>query len=91
MQQSIVKFIALSRRSCSTCFGHYYAHHQEHLQTAVAASGFRVNAEVDVFPAVVGFQHSHGNQRLQRQFEVASDDGHNSARNMLSSVYATKQ
>jgi hypothetical protein len=29
MQQSIVKFIALSYRHCSTCFGHYYAHHQE--------------------------------------------------------------
>ena len=29
MQQSIVKFIALSYRYCSTCFGHYTAHHQE--------------------------------------------------------------
>jgi len=29
MQQSIVKFIALSYRHCSTCFGHYYVHHQE--------------------------------------------------------------
>ena len=29
MQQSIVKFIALSYRHCSTCFGHYYAHHRE--------------------------------------------------------------
>jgi len=29
MQQSIVKFIALSYRHCSTCFGHHYAHHQE--------------------------------------------------------------
>jgi len=30
MQQSIVKFfIVLSYRHCSTCFGHYYAHHQE--------------------------------------------------------------
>jgi hypothetical protein len=54
MQQSIVKFIALSRRRCPTCFGHYYAHHQEPFQTAVAASGFRMNAEMDVFPAVVG-------------------------------------
>jgi hypothetical protein len=30
-------------------FGHFYAHHQEPSQTAVAASGFRMNAEVDVF------------------------------------------
>jgi len=29
MQQSIVKFIALSYRHCSTCFGHYNAHHQD--------------------------------------------------------------
>jgi hypothetical protein len=54
MQQSIVKFIALSRRCCITCFGHYYAHHQEPPQTAFAASGFRVNAEVDMLPGVVG-------------------------------------
>jgi hypothetical protein len=26
--------------------------------------------------------HSYGNQRLQRQFEMAPDDGHKSARNM---------
>jgi len=29
MQQSIAKFIALSYRHCSTCFGHHNAHHQE--------------------------------------------------------------
>jgi hypothetical protein len=29
MQQSIVKFIALSYRHSLTCFGHYHAHHQE--------------------------------------------------------------
>jgi hypothetical protein len=34
---------------------------------------------------------SYGNQRLQRQLEGAPDDGHNSARNMLSGVYVTKQ
>jgi hypothetical protein len=39
MQQSIVKFIAFSRRHCSTCFGHYYAHHQEPFETAVAFGG----------------------------------------------------
>jgi hypothetical protein len=54
MQQSVVKFITYSHRRCSTCFGHYCAHHQELFQTAVAASGFRINAEVGVFPAVVG-------------------------------------
>jgi hypothetical protein len=42
------------------------------LSNEVAASGFRMNAEVDVFPAVVGLLvlethlpwHSYGNQRL---------------------------
>jgi hypothetical protein len=34
-------------------FGHHYAHHQDHSQTADAVSGFRINAEVDVFPVVV--------------------------------------
>jgi hypothetical protein len=34
---------------------------------------------------------SYGNQRLQRQLDGAPDDGHNSTRNMLSGVYATKQ
>jgi hypothetical protein len=33
----------------------------------------------------------YGNQWLQRQLEGAPDDGYNSARNMLSGVYATKQ
>jgi len=54
-------------------------------QTAVAASGFRMNVEVEAFSAVVGLlvvlvtnrarlrtlqpPHSYGNQRLQRQFD----------------------
>jgi hypothetical protein len=35
--------------------------------------------------------HSHGSRRLRLQFETAPDDGHDSARNMLSDVYVTKQ
>jgi hypothetical protein len=42
-------------------------------QTAVAASGFRMNVEVEVFSAVVGLlvppHYSYGNHRLQRQFD----------------------
>jgi hypothetical protein len=52
-------------------------------QTAVAAFGLRMNAEVEVFSAVVGLlvftnrprlrtlqlAHSYRNQRLQRQFD----------------------
>jgi hypothetical protein len=96
-------FIALSHRYRSTCFGHYCAHDQEPPPTAFAAAGYRVIAGVNMFPAVVGLlvnrpqletrphRQSHGNQRLQRQLEGAPDHGHNSARNMLSGVYATKQ
>jgi len=51
MQQPIVKFIALSYRHCSTCFGHYYAHHQEPVKLPLQASGFRMNVEVEVFSA----------------------------------------
>jgi len=45
-------------------------------QTAVAASGFRMNVEVEVFSAVVGLlvtnkptTAEYENQRLQRQFD----------------------
>jgi hypothetical protein len=58
---------------------------------------------LDVFPAVVGLltnrprlethppRHLDGNRRLRLQFERAPDDEHDDARNMLSSVFATKQ
>ena len=54
MQQSIVKFIPLSYRHCSTCFGALQCPSSGARQTAVAASGFRMNVEVEVFSAVVG-------------------------------------
>jgi hypothetical protein len=64
-----------------------------------------VNAEVVVFPAKVDLLTNkpttaentarqgtaHGNRRLRLQFERAPDDGHDSARNMLTDVYVTKQ
>jgi hypothetical protein len=36
-------------------------------------------------------RHLDGNRRLRLQYEGAPDDGHSGFRNMLSSVYATKQ
>jgi len=51
MQESFVKFIALSYRHYSTCFGHYNAHHQEPVKLPLPASGFRMNVEVEVFSA----------------------------------------
>jgi hypothetical protein len=72
MHQSIVKFIALSHRCCSTCFRHYHTHHQEPFQTAVAASGFHMNEEVDVFPAMVSLlQTDHGWKHVQRLCDKA--------------------
>jgi hypothetical protein len=96
-----LKFIALSRIHRSTCFGHCCTHHQEPPPTAFAATSYRMIAGLNVLQAVVGLNRpqlearptwqSYGNQRLQRQLEGAPDNGHNSARNMLSGVYATKQ
>jgi hypothetical protein len=98
-------FIALSHRHHSTCFRHCCAYHQEPPPTAFAASGYRMIAGLDMFQAVVSLlvnqpqlethptrqSQSYGNQRLQRLLEGAPDDGHNSAQNMLSGFYATKQ
>jgi len=54
MQQSIVKFTALSYRHCSTCFGHHNVHHQEPVKLPSQPLVFRMNVAVEVFSAVVG-------------------------------------
>jgi len=63
--QPIVKFIALSYRYCSTCFGHYNPHHQEPvtlpLQPLVSVWMWRWKHSQP-------WSVSYGNQRLQRQF-----------------------
>jgi hypothetical protein len=76
-----LKFIALSRRHRSTCFGYYCAPHQEPPPTAFAAAGYSMIAGLDVLQAVVGLlvnqtqlearltRQSYGNQWLQRQLE----------------------
>ena len=72
MQQSTVKFIAMSYRHCSTCFGHYYAHHQQPvklpLQPLVSVWMFRLltnRPRLRTLPP----PHSHGNQRPQQLFD----------------------
>ena len=63
-------------------------------QTAVAASGYRMNVEVEVFSATA---ENTSTSTFIRKPEAATavlrtpDDGHNNARNMLSSVCTTKQ
>jgi hypothetical protein len=77
MQQSIVKFYYFVVQTMLNMFWTLLCPSSGARQTAVAASRFRLNVELDVFSAVVGLP--------------APDDGHNNARNMLSSVCTTKQ
>jgi len=77
--QSVLKFIALSYRHCSTCFGHYNAHHQEPvklpLQLLVSVWMWRWKCSqpwsVTNRPRLRTLPppHSYGNQRLQRQYD----------------------
>ena len=77
MQQSIVKFYCFVVQTLLNMFRALKCPSSGARQTAFAASGFRMNVDVDVFSAVVGL--------------LNPDDGHNNARNMLSSVCTTQQ
>ena len=54
MQQSIVKFYCLVVHTLLNIFRALLCPSSGARQTAVAASGFRMNVEVEVFSAVVG-------------------------------------
>jgi len=75
MQQSIVKFYCFVVQTLLNMFRTLLCPSSGARQTAIAASGFRMNVEVVVFSAVVGRlttlppPHSYGNQRLQRQVD----------------------
>ena len=81
MQQSIVKLYCFVVQTLLNMFRALQCPSSGARQTAVAASGFRMNVEVEVFSAVVGLltnwprlrtlppPHSYGNQRLQQQFD----------------------
>jgi len=81
MQQSTVKIYCFVVQTLLNMFRALPCPSSGARQTAVAASGFRMNMEVEVFSAVVGLianrprlrtlppPHSYGNQRLQRQFD----------------------
>jgi hypothetical protein len=79
MQQSVVKFYCFVVQTLLNMFRALLRPSSGARQTAVAASGFRMDVEVDVFSAVVCLLT---NRR-------APDDGHNNSRNMLSSVFTT--
>jgi hypothetical protein len=81
MQQSIVKFYCFVVQILLNMFRTLLCPSSGARQTAVAAAGFRMNVEVEVFSAVVGVltnrprlrtrppPHSYINQRLQQQFD----------------------
>jgi len=54
MQRSIVKFYCFVVQTLINMFRALLCPSSEARQTAVAASGFRMNVEVDVFSAVAG-------------------------------------
>jgi len=108
MQQSIVKFYCFVVQTLLNMFRALLCPSSGACQTAVAASGFHMNVEVDVFSAVVGLlvgwfvnqpttAENLSTSTFIRKREAATavwralDDGHNNARNMLSSVCTTKQ
>jgi len=81
MQQSIAKFYCFVVQTLLNMFRASLCPSSGARQTAVAAPGFRMNVEVEVFSAVVSLltnqprlrtlppPHSYGNQGLQRQFD----------------------
>jgi len=74
MQQSIVKFYCFVVQTLLNMFRALLCTSSGARQTAVAASGFRMNVEVDVLTNRPRLRtrpppHSYGNQRLQRHFD----------------------
>ena len=94
MQQSVVKFYCSVVQALLNVFRASQCPSSGACQTAVAASGFHMNVEVDVFSAVVQIHfplrldngrspHAYVNQRLQIQLRTPVDE-RCAARNMLS-------
>jgi hypothetical protein len=59
MQQSIVKFDCFVVQTLFNMFRALLCPSSGARQTAVAASGLRMNVEVEVFSAMVGWEHFH--------------------------------
>jgi len=72
MQQSIVKFYCFVVQKLLNMFRALLCPSSGARQTAVAASGFRMNVEVSCgrpWMRTLPPPHSYGNQRWQRQFD----------------------
>ena len=65
MQQSIVKYYCFVVQTLLNMFRALLCTSSGARQTAVAASGFRMNVEVEVFSAVVGLLSLINRQRLR--------------------------
>ena len=101
MQQSIVKFYCFVVQTLLNMFRALLWPSSGARQTAVAASDFLMNVEMEVFSAVVTNKpttaENTSTSTFIREPEAATavwrapDDGHSDARNMLSSVRTTKQ
>jgi len=101
MQQSIVKFYYFVVLILLNMFRALLCPSSGARETAVAASGFRMDVEVEVLSAVVGLlvnkpTTAENTSTSIRKPEAATavwlapDDGHSNARNMLSSISTTK-
>jgi hypothetical protein len=95
MQQTVLKFIALLYRHCSTCFGHHSAHHQEPnkppLQPLVSLWMCRWMCSQPWSAENTSTSKFIRKPEAATSVWRAPDDGHCNARNMLSSVCTTKQ
>jgi hypothetical protein len=95
MQQTVVKLIALLYRYCTTCFGHYNAHHQEPVKLPLQPLVSVWMCRWKCSQPTTAENTSTGT--LLRKPEAATavwqapDDGHCNARNMLCSICTTRQ
>jgi len=94
MQQSIVNFYCFVVQTLLNMFRALLCPSSGARQTAVAASGLRMNVEVEVFSATA--ENTSTSTFIWKPEAAtavwrAPDDGHNNALNMLSSVCTTKQ
>ena len=87
MQQSIVKFYCFVLQTLLNMFRALLCPSSGARQSVVAVSGFRMNVEVENTSTSTFIRKPEAATTVWR----APDDGHFNARNMLSSVYTTKQ
>ena len=91
MQQLFVKFYCFVVQTLLDMFRALLCPSSGARQTAVAACGFRMNVEVEVFSENTSTSTFIGKPEAATAVRRPPDDGHNNTRNILSSVCTTKQ